>query len=227
MARLIDELAHIANADPAAPTKREVALTYPGFHAVRLHRLANFIWRCRWKTGARIVAAFSRFMTGIEIHPAAKIGAFLFIDHGMGVVIGETAVIGDRVTLFHGVTLGGVGHRGEKRHPTVGDDVIVGAGAKLLGAITIGAGARVGANAVVVKDVAPGVTVVGIPARAVDATSEDALAVGSPAAEAAESVEQRLAAMEERLAQMEGGKAAALTATDWVPPRRKSSNFDA
>lgn len=153
--------------DPAARSRLEVALCYPGLHAIVLHRLAH---RCRdagWLLAARLISQAARFLTGIEIHPGATIGRRFFIDHGMGVVIGETAEIGDDVMLYHGVTLGGTSLAPGKRHPTLGDGVIVGAGAKILGAITIGEGARIGANAVVVADVAPGSAVVGIPAKPV------------------------------------------------------------
>ncbi len=165
MATLGTELNHILTRDPAARSRLEVALTYAGFHAVLMHRVTHFLWNHNLKFLARFLAAFTRFFTGIEIHPAAVIGEFFFIDHGMGVVIGETAIIGDRVTLYQGVSLGGISTDKAKRHPTVGNDVVVGAGAKLLGAITIGNGVFVGANAVVLKDVAAGETVVGIPAR--------------------------------------------------------------
>jgi serine O-acetyltransferase len=165
MARILDEIAHIAASDPAQPSRLAVVLTYPGFHALLLHRLAHLLWGLKLKLFALIVSAVSRLLTGIEIHPAAVIGRRCFIDHGMGVVIGQTAEIGNNVTLFQGVALGGLGGHGLKRHATVEDDVMIGAGAKLLGPITIGKGARVGANAVVTHDVAAGDTVVGIPAR--------------------------------------------------------------
>jgi len=164
---LREEIDGIMARDPAARSRLEVALCYPGLHAIVLHRLAR---RCRdagWHLAARAVSQIARSLTGIEIHPGATIGRRLFIDHGMGVVIGETAEIGDDVMLYHGVTLGGTSLEHGKRHPTLGDGVIVGAGAKILGAITIGAGARIGANAVVVAPVEPGVAVVGIPARPV------------------------------------------------------------
>ncbi len=153
--------------DPAARSFAEVLLTYPGIHALILHRLSHFLWRKNWRFLARWIAAFSRFMTGIEIHPAAQIGRCFFIDHGMGVVIGETAVIGDNVTLYHGVTLGGTTWNSGKRHPTLEDGVVVGAGAKILGPFTVGRGAKVGSNAVVVKPVEAGVTVVGTSARVI------------------------------------------------------------
>jgi len=153
--------------DPAARSRVEVALCYPGLHAIVLHRIAHYSWQRGWRLVARVVSQISRSLTGIEIHPGATIGRRFFIDHGMGVVIGETAEIGNDVMLYHGVTLGGTSLHQGKRHPTLEDGVIVGAGAKVLGAITIGEGARVGANAVVVADVAPGTAVVGIPAKAV------------------------------------------------------------
>ena len=154
--------------DPAARSRIEVLLCYPGLHAVIWHRLSHGLWRRSLYLPARMMAHFGRFLTGIEIHPAARIGRRLIIDHGMGVVIGETAEVGADVYLYHGVTLGGTSSARGKRHPTLGNNVIVGAGAKILGDILIGDGARVGANAVVVQPVAPGVTVVGIPARPVE-----------------------------------------------------------
>ncbi|WP_448205785.1 serine O-acetyltransferase [Azospirillum sp. sgz302134] len=153
--------------DPAARSRIEVALCYPGLHAIVMHRIAHYCWERGWRLIARVLSQLSRALTGIEIHPGATIGRRFFIDHGMGVVIGETAEIGDDVMLYHGVTLGGTALHQGKRHPTLEDGVIIGAGAKVLGAITIGQGARVGANAVVVADVAPGIAVVGIPAKAV------------------------------------------------------------
>ncbi len=165
LVRLKEDIGAIMERDPAARSRREVVLCYPGFHAVLLHRLAHAAWRRGWLLVGRSISHFGRFVTGIEIHPGARIGRRLFIDHGMGCLIGETAEIGDDVTLYHGVTLGGVSLEKEKRHPTLEDGVIVGAGAQVLGPITIGARARIGAHAVVLKDVAPGVTMVGIPAR--------------------------------------------------------------
>jgi serine O-acetyltransferase len=162
---LRETLAAIQRRDPAARSAFQVALLDPGCHALVLHRGAHWLWRRGLRFPAGCVAMVARFLTGIEIHPAARIGQRFFIDHGVGVVIGETAEIGDDVTLYQGVTLGGLSLDPGKRHPTLGDGVIVGAGAKVLGAIAIGAQARIGANAVVVDDVAPGVTVVGIPAK--------------------------------------------------------------
>jgi serine O-acetyltransferase len=151
--------------DPAARSRLEVLCCYPGVHALALHRLGNGLWRRGWLGLARFVSHVSRFLTGIEIHPAARIGRGLFIDHGMGIVIGETAEIGDNVSLLQGVTLGGTSTRREKRHPTLRDSVTVGAGAKIIGAITVGENSRVGAGSVVVRDVPPNAVVVGVPGR--------------------------------------------------------------
>jgi len=164
---LREEIDGIMARDPAARSRLEVALCYPGLHAIVMHRIAHYCWQRGWKLLGRVISQLARALTGIEIHPGATIGRRFFIDHGMGVVIGETAEIGDDVMLYHGVTLGGTALHHGKRHPTLEDGVIVGAGAKVLGAITVGRGARVGSNAVVVGEVAPGATVVGIPAKAV------------------------------------------------------------
>jgi serine O-acetyltransferase len=193
MASLGDELKSIQLRDPAARNRIEVALTYAGFHAVLMHRLAHALWKLRLKLVARAIAAISRLLTGVEIHPAAMIGEHCFIDHGAGVVIGETAIIGNRVTLYQGVTLGGISSDKVKRHPTIGDDVVVGAGAKLLGPITIGNGARIGANAVVLKDVPAGEVHVGIPARVRPA---DGQPDSSTLLERVATLEGRLAALE-------------------------------
>ncbi len=165
--RIREDVRCVFDRDPAARNAFEVLTTYPGVHAVLLHRASHGLWSLRLKWPARLLAMFSRWLTGIEIHPAARIGRRFFIDHGMGVVIGETAEIGDDCTLYHGVTLGGTSWEKGKRHPTLDDDVVVGAGAKVLGPIRLGAGARIGSNAVVVKDVPAGTTVVGIPGRVV------------------------------------------------------------
>ena len=165
---MTDYLDSIIQRDPAARSKLSIVLTYPGVKSVFFHKIANNLWNLNLYTLARIVSQFSRFLTGIEIHPAAKIGKNLFIDHGMGTVIGETSIIGDNVTLYHGVTLGGIspaensnGQRDTKRHPTTEDNVIIGCGASILGPINIGSCARVGANTVVLKDVPPYATMVG------------------------------------------------------------------
>ncbi|MEO8849026.1 MAG: serine O-acetyltransferase [Casimicrobiaceae bacterium] len=164
--RLKEDIAVVFDRDPAARTRWEVLTCYPGLHALLLHRnIANPLWRRDWRWLARFSAHAVRFMTGIEIHPGATIGRRVFIDHGMGVVIGETADIGDDCTLYHGVTLGGTSWNKGKRHPTLMPQVVIGAGAKILGPIVIGEGAKVGSNAVVVRDVPPGATAVGIPAR--------------------------------------------------------------
>jgi serine O-acetyltransferase len=158
--------------DPASRSYFEILLCYPGVHALFFHRISNLFWELNLKLIARIMSNFSRFFTGIEIHPAVKIGKNLFIDHGMGIVIGETSIIGDDCTLYHGVTLGGTSWKQGKRHPTLENKVVIGAGAKVLGPITIKAGARIGSNAVVVSDVTKDATVVGIPARAVKKTKK-------------------------------------------------------
>ena len=173
-------LESIIKRDPAAKSKISVVLTYPGVKAVFLHRIANFFAVAKFDLIARIISQFSRFMTGIEIHPKAKIGKNLFIDHGMGVVIGETSDIGDNVTIYHMATLGGISpsinsedQRETKRHPTLQDNVVVGSGAQVLGPITIGKNAKIGANAVVTKDVPENGVMVGIPAKNVGTATEE------------------------------------------------------
>lgn len=165
--RLRRYLDSVYRRDPAARSALEVLTTYPGVHALALHRISHRLWNAGLKWIARLLSHMGRFLTGIEIHPAARIGRHLFIDHGMGVVIGETAEIGDGCTLYHGVTLGGTTWRKEKRHPTLGNNVIVGAGAKIIGPVVIGDNARIGSNSVVTKDVPADATVVGIPGRIV------------------------------------------------------------
>ncbi|MBK1721590.1 serine O-acetyltransferase [Thiocystis violacea] len=167
-ARLKEDIGCVFERDPAARTAFEVVTTYPGLHAVMMHRLAHRLWLRDFKWLARLLSNVARLFTGIEIHPGAVIGRRFFIDHGMGVVIGETAVIGDDCTLYHGVTLGGTTWQKGKRHPTLGRDVVVGAGAKVLGPIEIGDGARIGSNAVVVKSVPAGATAVGVPGRIIE-----------------------------------------------------------
>ena len=169
--RLRDDIRTVLQRDPAARSSLEVVLCYPGFHALQWHRLSHAFWSLGLRWLARFTSHFGRFMTGIEIHPGATIGRRVFIDHGMGVVIGETAEIGDDCTLYHGVTLGGTSWNKGKRHPTLEKGVVVGAGAKILGPITIGEGARIGSNAVVVKEVPAGATAIGIPARIIEAES--------------------------------------------------------
>ena len=165
--RIREDIACVFERDPAARSTWEVITCYPGFHALLIHRLAHRLWRIKLRWLARFVSHVSRFLTGIEIHPGAKVGRRVFIDHGMGVVIGETAELGDDCTLYHGVTLGGTSWNKGKRHPTLKQGVVIGAGAKLLGPIVVGEGAKIGSNAVVVKDVPAGATALGIPARVI------------------------------------------------------------
>ncbi|HQT32058.1 MAG TPA: serine O-acetyltransferase [Thiobacillus sp.] len=167
-----EDIAVVFDRDPAARSTFEVITLYPGFHAIVVHRLAHWLWRAGFKWLARFTSHSGRWLTGIEIHPGATIGRRVFIDHGMGVVVGETAEIGDDCTLYHGVTLGGTSWDKGKRHPTLKPGVVVGAGAKILGPINIGANARIGSNAVVVKDVPDNATAVGIPARILDSVAE-------------------------------------------------------
>lgn len=170
---LREYLTSVFQRDPAARSVFELLTVYPGVHALAFHRLSHQLWSWRLRWLARLLAQVARWLTGIEIHPGAKIGRRFFIDHGMGVVIGETAEIGDDCTLYHGVTLGGTTWRKEKRHPTLGNNVVVGAGAKILGPISVGDNARVGSNSVVVKDVPAGATVVGIPGRVIGPRKQD------------------------------------------------------
>jgi serine O-acetyltransferase len=164
-AELRRDIQAVRERDPAARSTLEVLLCYPGVHALAFHRVAHAIWRRGWKIPARFLSHIARFFTGIEIHPAAKLGPGLFIDHGMGVVIGETSEVGENVTLLQGVTLGGTSLKREKRHPTLGNNVVVGAGAKIIGAFKIGDGSRIGAGSVVVREVPPNSVVVGVPGR--------------------------------------------------------------
>jgi serine O-acetyltransferase len=232
-----EEIQGIKSRDPAARSSFEVILCYPGFHAVVAHRLASWMWRHGWRVLGRAVSQLGRFLTGIEIHPAARIGKRFFVDHGMGVVVGETAEIGDDVTLYHDVTLGGVSpsvdsesQRDQKRHPTLEDCVIVGSGAQILGPITVGKGARVGANSVVTKDVPDAVTVVGIPARAITrsaAGDPEKFApygtpmgdVSDPVARALEGLMDQVTLLKARVAELENGEAS-------YPASGSTINFD-
>jgi serine O-acetyltransferase len=171
---LREYLQSVSQRDPAARSVLEILTAYPGVHALAFHRLSHWLWCWRLNWLARVISQIARWLTGIEIHPGAKIGRRFFIDHGMGVVIGETAEIGDDCTLYHGVTLGGTSWKKGKRHPTLGNNVVIGAGAKILGPITIGDNARVGSNSVVVKEVPAGATVVGIPGRIIGPKLDDA-----------------------------------------------------
>ncbi|MDX1467157.1 MAG: serine O-acetyltransferase, partial [Halomonas sp.] len=171
--RLREDINSVFARDPAARNFLEVLTNYPGLHALLVHRLSHWLWRKNLKWLARTLSQLARLLTGIEIHPGAIIGRRFFIDHGMGVVIGETAEVGDDVTLYQGVTLGGTSWNKGKRHPTLGDGVIVGAGAKILGPFTVGTGAKIGSNAVVTKEVPAGATVVGIPGKVVQRSEPD------------------------------------------------------
>ena len=196
--------------DPAARSVLEIVLCYPGFHAVLLHRVAHRLYRAGWFTPARIVSQFSRAMTGIEIHPGAAIGKRFFIDHGMGVVIGETAEIGDDVLLYQGVTLGGTGKVSGKRHPTIGNGVVVGTGAKILGNIRIGDYSKVGAGSVVVRPVPDQSTVVGIPGRVVRGLDPtDALEHGNlpdPEGQLIDELARRVAELEATVKALQSGR---------------------
>jgi len=179
-----DDIQVVFDRDPAAQSTVEILTCYPGFHAIMIHRVSHLLWQRNWKWLGRFLSHVGRFLTGIEIHPGASIGRRFFIDHGMGVVIGETAVIGDDCTLYHSVTLGGTSWEKGKRHPTLGNNVVIGAGAKILGPLTIGNNARVGSNSVVVKNVPNDATVVGIPAHQINKEKLDQ----SPCAEMIESM---------------------------------------
>ena len=222
--KLGEDIDAIMARDPAAKSRIEVMLCYPGFHALLFYRIGNAAWRRGWLLLGRFLSHLGRVLTGIEIHPGATIGRRFFVDHGMGVVIGETAEVGDDVTLYQGVTLGGTSLHQGKRHPTLGDGVIVGSGAQVLGPLTVGKGARVGANAVVLKDVPEGVTVVGIPAQVAISRSkqEDAFcAYGTsvdmpdPVARALDGLLGEVTALKARVVELEGGAA---------PVAKKASN---
>ncbi|QUN07021.1 serine O-acetyltransferase [Shewanella yunxiaonensis] len=172
ISRIKEDIQSIYHRDPAARSALEILLNYPGMHAIWMHRVSHKLWSAKFYFLARCLSTFARWATGVEIHPGAVIGRRFFIDHGMGVVIGETAEIGDDCTLYHGVTLGGTTWKAGKRHPTLGNNVVIGAGAKVLGPITMHDGARVGSNSVVVKDVPKDTTVVGIPGRAVTVATQ-------------------------------------------------------
>jgi serine O-acetyltransferase len=223
--KLRGDIGCILERDPAARTWWEVLTCYPGLHAIYIHKLARWFWLNNLRWLGRLASQLGRWLTGIEIHPGAKIGCCVFIDHGMGVVIGETAEVGDGCTIYQGVTLGGTSlYRGTKRHPTLGSGVVVGAGAKVLGGFTVGDGARIGSNAVVVKEVPAGATVVGIPGRIVEDDAAPKAAISEarfaayavvhdeddPHAKAIQSLveysrelEQSIAALKERLSRLE------------------------
>ncbi len=226
--RFLDHVDSIIARDPAARNRVEVIFCYPGLHAVVMHRWAHALWTQGLMTFGRWVSQLARFLTGIEIHPSAMIGERLFIDHGMGVVIGSTAVVGDDVTLYQGVTLGGTSlERGVKRHPTLGNNVIVGAGAHVLGPITVNDGARVGANAVVLHDVPVGVSMIGVPARPVQDAAPAArefLAYGTPCSEAADpmaclvaTLTDQVRTLSERLKLLEQAQTTVAVSRDRLP----------
>ncbi len=199
-----DEIKATRERDPAAKSNLEVLLLYTGLHALIFYRINNFLWRQRIPLLPRALSQFARFLTGIEIHPGASIGKGLFIDHGMGVVIGETAIVGDNVTLFQGVTLGGTGKETGKRHPTLGDNIVVGAGAKILGNIHVGSNSYIGANAVVLRNVPHNTTVVGVPGRITKQegqkidTSMDHIHVSDPVMQNMKDLLRRIKALEEK-----------------------------
>ena len=218
--QLRDDMACILERDPAARTRWEVLTCYPGLHALYVHKLAHWFWIHGLRWLGRFTSQLGRWLTGIEIHPGAKVGRCVFIDHGMGVVIGETAEVGNGCTIYQGVTLGGTSlYRGAKRHPTLGEGVVVGAGAKVLGGFKVGDGARIGSNAVVVKEVPAGATVVGIPGRMVEERAEKAARFAAYAVvqeqddpyakaiqtlvEHSQELERALAEVSEKLAQLE------------------------
>ena len=225
-----EQIDTIFREDPAAKSVIEIFFCYPGFHAILTHRLAHKLYRWNVPLLPRILSQVSRFFTQIEIHPGATIGRRFFIDHGSGVVIGETAEVGRRVTLYQGVTLGGTGFQRGKRHPTLGDDVTVGSGAKLLGPIVVADGAKIGANTVVVEDVPPGATVVGNPGHPVKVDGKrpqgpdaDWIHLPDPIAEAIKSISERIARLEERLAALDGGEAPDRNGEELRPRTGRSS----
>jgi serine O-acetyltransferase len=208
---LIGDIRLAKERDPAARNGLEIFLTYPGLHAVWSHRLAHLLWRMKLKLCSRLTSQFTRFVTGIEIHPAAVIGRRFFIDHGMGAVVGATSIVGNDVTLYQGVTLGGTGKDKGKRHPTLEDRVVVAAGAKVLGNITIGHDSNVGAGAVVIKSVPPNSTVVGVPGRfivhrgrAIPTTDLHHERLPDPVAEMFRHIERRLDRLDNAIGELEG-----------------------
>jgi serine O-acetyltransferase len=231
--RIVNDIDSVFARDPAARSRLEIILCYPGVHALLFHRLSNWLWRHGVKLPARMLSYISRFITGIDIHPGATIGERFFIDHGMGVVIGETSNIGNDVTIYHDVTLGGVAPQNDKkgalRHPQIGNNVIIGAGAQLLGPLKVGDGARVGSNAVVVNDVEAGTIVVGVPAHPVgEKTSRAAKAAtifepyGTPHDENADPIfsnlhqlQQQLELLQRRVTELEADEASILSAKKW------------
>ncbi|MCI0183868.1 MAG: serine O-acetyltransferase [Acidibacillus sp.] len=206
--RMREEIDFIMEMDPAAHSRFEVFLTYSGLHAISFYRIAHSLYQHQWFTLARAISQFARLLTGIEIHPGAVIGKGLFIDHGTGVVIGETAIIGDYVILYQGVTLGGTGKEKGKRHPTIGNHVLIATGAKVLGSLTVGDYAKIGAGSVVLKSVPPHSTVVGIPGRVVAIEGRrvdelDQVSLPDPISEVVQMMQDRIEVLERSLAQLE------------------------
>ncbi|MEW6778254.1 MAG: serine O-acetyltransferase [Bdellovibrionota bacterium] len=212
-ARLKEDISAAQERDPAARSRLEVFLTYAGVHALLFHRFAHWFWQHGMKLVARLISHFARFLTGVEIHPGATIGRRFFIDHGMGVVIGETTEIGDDVTIYHGVTLGGVSTHKGKRHPTIESNVVIGSGARIMGPLTVGKNSKIGAGSVVIQNVPPNSTVVGIPGKVV---ARNVIPAGSvdldhdvlpdPEGQAIEDLSKQLDELRERLARLEGGE---------------------
>lgn len=216
-----DDLKAVFEHDPAARNVLEVLFCYPGFHALLLYRFGNWLWRHGLKLFGRWISHLGRFLTGIEIHPGATIGSGFFIDHGMGVVIGETAEIGNNVTLYQGVTLGGTTDRKGKRHPTIGDNVVIGAGAKVLGPFKVGDGSMVGAQSVVIREVPPNSTVVGVPGRITEKNGArvplgdlDHDRLPDPVTKALQSLEEKILELEEQVTDLKGKKKAGHSSDD-------------
>jgi len=223
---LREDIQTVFTKDPAARSVAEVILCYPGLHALWFHRLAHFLWQHKLKLLARTLSHINRFLTGIEIHPGAKIGRRFFIDHGAGVVIGETSEIGDNVLLYQGVVLGGTTLEKRKRHPTLGNNVEMGSGAIALGPITIGDGARIGSGSVVIKSVPPGATVVGIPGKTVEDRRKPLMdlehgKLPDPVAEAIKLVLEEQDKLEERLKRLEKSSGIAVTKDELKKERKK------
>lgn len=206
-----EDIKTVLDRDPAARGFWEVFFTYPGFHAITWHRFAHFLWKKRFYFFARVLSQISRFLTGVEIHPGAKLGRRFFIDHGMGVVIGETAEVGDDVTIYHGVTLGGTSLKKEKRHPTIGNSVVIGAGAKVLGPFRVGDRVRIGSNSVVLKEVPDDSTVVGVPGKIVGTVFKNGMNfdhadLPDPVANAVNCIIDRIVEIEKDLQALRSGK---------------------
>ncbi|MBR5154235.1 MAG: serine O-acetyltransferase [Alphaproteobacteria bacterium] len=205
--QFLSELDTIIAKDPACASRLEAFLCSPGYHGILIYRLSHKLWTKNWKLSARLISLLGRWLTGVEIHPAAKIGKNFFIDHGMGVVIGETSKIGDNVTMYHGVTLGGTSSynskKGEKRHPSVDDNVIIGAGALILGPINIGKNSKIGANATVVKDVKANTTVVGVAAHKNDTSKAKEFMAYGINAKSSDPFEDKISELEEKIKKLE------------------------